>query len=603
MKIFNNLSFRLKLLSIVILACLICGTVAVGVGIHYNNIEFEDGIVSKSQVIHDRLDAAAKFVAEQGGLKSIQEYYLNKYKDPSELSEEDKSIILKQVPIVAAMVIGADGAEKNNYEFRIFSDEPRNKENAATTDELTIFKKFEKDTSLKEWVESKDNQITVYRPVRLSEERGCLSCHGHPSTSPWGNGRDILGYKMENWKDGKLHGVFAVKNDIGVAQASIAASHGGFSSTTMLILFIMLGGSIAVGIASVAIRSPINSLANVSASLASIGKEVSSASVQIASSSEQLAQSATEQASSLEETSASLEEISSMIARAAESAKSTSKSSQESLVKAEEGKVSVEQMRNAMNEINMSNEAIIEQVNISNQKMTEIVQVIQEIGTKTKVINDIVFQTKLLSFNASVEAARAGEAGKGFAVVAEEVGNLAQMSGNAAKDIGDMLESSITRVEAIVEDTKQQVEKLVLTGKSKVENGIEVSERCATILGEIVANTSTVSDLAREISNATSEQALGVAEINKAVTQLDTVTQQNSSASESTASSAAQLNQQAGIMRDEVMELIRVVQGAHAIIAQQEEKKIQKMKLVRNVPEDKNKKKEDSMDDSKFVDL
>jgi methyl-accepting chemotaxis protein len=75
------------------------------------------------------------------------------------------------------------------------------------------------------------------------------------------------------------------------------------------------------------------------------------------------------------------------------------------------------------------------QINYSNEQMSEIVKVIQEIETKTKVINDIVFQTKLLSFNASVEAARAGEQGKGFAVVAEEVGNLAQMSGNAAKEI------------------------------------------------------------------------------------------------------------------------------------------------------------------------
>ena len=71
---------------------------------------------------------------------------------------------------------------------------------------------------------------------------------------------------------------------------------------------------------------------------------------------------------------------------------------------------------------------------------------ISEIGNKTKVINDIVFQTKLLSFNASVEAARAGEHGKGFSVVAEEVGNLAHMSGNSAKEITQLLESSINRV-------------------------------------------------------------------------------------------------------------------------------------------------------------
>ena len=79
----------------------------------------------------------------------------------------------------------------------------------------------------------------------------------------------------------------------------------------------------------------------------------------------------------------------------------------------------------------------------------EILGYIKSIEEKTKVINDIVFQTKLLSFNASVEAARAGEQGKGFAVVAEEVGNLATMSGTSAEEISKLLESSISHIESI----------------------------------------------------------------------------------------------------------------------------------------------------------
>jgi methyl-accepting chemotaxis protein len=89
-------------------------------------------------------------------------------------------------------------------------------------------------------------------------------------------------------------------------------------------------------------------------------------------------------------------------------------------------------------------------MNKSNDEISSIVKVIAEIGDKTKVINDIVFQTKLLSFNASVEAARAGEQGKGFAVVAEEVGNLATMSGKAAEEISSMLGDSMGKVELIV---------------------------------------------------------------------------------------------------------------------------------------------------------
>lgn len=295
--------------------------------------------------------------------------------------------------------------------------------------------------------------------------------------------------------------------------------------------------------------------------LAANAEQVSSASTQIAGSSQELSQAATEQASSLEETAASLEEITAMIAKASDSAESTATSSSESHKKAEEGRAAVDLMLNSMDEISQSNEAILTQINESNRQMTEIVKVIQDIGSKTKVINEIVFQTKLLSFNASVEAARAGEHGKGFAVVAEEVGNLAQMSGNAAKEISEMLDGSISKVEKIVDDTKTRVEALVQSGKEKVESGVSVAKQCSDVLNEIVQNVSRVSGLSQEISQANKEQAQGVGEINKAMAQLDTVTQQNASTSEEAASAAEQLSTQAESLKSSVKNLILVIQG------------------------------------------
>ena len=102
-----------------------------------------------------------------------------------------------------------------------------------------------------------------------------------------------------------------------------------------------------------------------------------------------------------------------MVTKSAENAKRSREVATTSLTTANHGKVSVEKMIEAIEDINRSNNHIVEQINQSNGKITEIVKVISEIGSKTKVINDIVFQTKLLSFNASVEAARAGEHGKG----------------------------------------------------------------------------------------------------------------------------------------------------------------------------------------------
>ncbi|MBC7464714.1 MAG: methyl-accepting chemotaxis protein [Bdellovibrio sp.] len=290
-------------------------------------------------------------------------------------------------------------------------------------------------------------------------------------------------------------------------------------------------------------------------------EKVASASTQIASSSQQLSQATTEQAASLEETAASLEEISAMVSKAAENASTTETNSQQSQSKAEEGRQAVDDMMKSMTDISESNEAIVNQVNKSNQEMSEIIRVIEEIGNKTKVINEIVFQTKLLSFNASVEAARAGEHGKGFAVVAEEVGNLAQMSGNAAKEITAMLDSSIAKVDTIVKNSKSGVEVLVEQGKQKVESGINVARQCSSVLDQIVQNVSGVTNLAQEISRATKEQSQGIGEINKAVGQLDIVTQQNSATSEETAKAAAELSSQADHMKSAVEELVAAVQG------------------------------------------
>ncbi|MGZ3800590.1 MAG: methyl-accepting chemotaxis protein [Bdellovibrio sp.] len=289
---------------------------------------------------------------------------------------------------------------------------------------------------------------------------------------------------------------------------------------------------------------------------------VSAASTQIASASHQLAESATEQAASLQQTAASVEELSSMVSKNTENSNRTAESSTQSQSKANEGQHGVEEMISSMEEIHSSNQAIMNQIGDSNTELSEIIRVIKEIGDKTKVINDIVFQTKLLSFNASVEAARAGEQGKGFAVVAEEVGNLAQMSGSAAKEITDMLGQSIQKVESIVNNSKERVEFLMKQGKEKIDKGVNVAHQCASVLNDIVENVANVSTMASEISTASDEQARGINEINKAMAQLDTVTQQNAAASNQTSQAASSLSVNATLLDDTVKELESLIYGA-----------------------------------------
>lgn len=308
-------------------------------------------------------------------------------------------------------------------------------------------------------------------------------------------------------------------------------------------------------------RGASKAIAAVIATLSEGSQQVSSASQQIAESSEQLSQAAVQQAASIEETAASIEELNSMVAKNSENAKSTASTSGTSQQKASDGKQVVERMIGSMEQINNSNATIMKQMNDSNDQIAEIVKVIEEIGSKTKVINDIVFQTKLLSFNASVEAARAGEHGKGFAVVAEEVGNLAQMSGNAAKEISDLLESSVQRVNSIVTETRAKVELLVNEGKMTVEEGTRVARECGQVLEEIVRNVSRVSSMAGEIATASQEQSKGVNEITKAMAQLDQVTQQNSTTSEECASAAVELSAQSESLKGAVTQLVMTIQG------------------------------------------
>lgn len=305
----------------------------------------------------------------------------------------------------------------------------------------------------------------------------------------------------------------------------------------------------------------IKTLLEVANNVDQVSSQLTTASSEVSSASQELSQSTTEQAAALEETAASIEEMSSMVKRNAENSKQASDVSSQSKESANKGKNVVEHMINSMNEINGSNERIMNQVNDSNQQMSEIVSVITTIGERTKVINDIVFQTKLLSFNASVEAARAGEHGKGFAVVAEEVGKLAQMSGNAAKEISDMLNNSIQKVESIARDTQSKVEVLIQEGKHKVDEGTQVAQQCGDVLGEIVTDISQVAIMAGDITTATNEQATGVQEISKAMNHLDQATQQNSAVTQQVASSAEALSSQAESLKSIVVTMMKALSG------------------------------------------
>jgi len=223
---------------------------------------------------------------------------------------------------------------------------------------------------------------------------------------------------------------------------------------------------------------------------------------EISAGNENLSQRTSEQASSLEEVASTIEETAASINQNAENAKNANSLSVKTSSLAEEGGQVVYDAVNAINEINEAS-----------KKIEEIIS----------VINEIAFQTNLLALNAAVEAARAGEQGRGFAVVAGEVRNLAQRSGSAAKEIGELIKTTIV----------------------KVEKGTALSNRSGEALREIIMSVKTVNKLISEIDASSEEQKQGSAQINIAVSELDAMTQQNAGLVEETASASEEIANQA----------------------------------------------------------
>ena len=243
-------------------------------------------------------------------------------------------------------------------------------------------------------------------------------------------------------------------------------------------------------------------------------QEVHASSVQVLSSAEQvntgaqtLSQGATEQASSIEELSANMQDISQSIQASTKTAGDAYKLQGEAGVAVLQSNEKMEEMRKAMDDITA--------------KSNEISKII-------KTIDDIAFQTNILSLNAAIEAARAGAAGKGFAVVADEVGNLAQKSAKAAQNTGLLIEETI----------------------EAVEKGAKITEETAESLNSVSKSTEEVNTLIEKISAASSKDLEGITSLNQGLQQISSVVQANSATAEQSAAASEELTGQANKMNE-----------------------------------------------------
>jgi len=258
-----------------------------------------------------------------------------------------------------------------------------------------------------------------------------------------------------------------------------------------------------------ALRIMNDNLSNIVSQVRSGTDTIATASSQIASGNLDLSSRTEQQAGSLEETASAMEELTSTVRQNADNARQANQLAVSASDVAEQGGAVVGQVIDTMGAINASSKKIVDIIS---------------------VIDGIAFQTNILALNAAVEAARAGEQGRGFAVVASEVRSLAQRSASAAKEIKQLIDDSV----------------------DKVDSGSKLVQQAGETMSEVVSSVKRVTDIVGEISSASQEQSVGIEEVNRAITLMDEATQQNAALVEQAAAAAQSMQDQAAALHQVV---------------------------------------------------
>ncbi len=428
------------------------------------------------------------------------------------LNEYQSSVMYRTIPIVASWESVKGVAASKGFTFLTPSrpDLPARNPKNHSEEYADAFRAFAEGKPEYFVEDSATNTLILARPVKLGE--GCLGCHGDPATSPSHNGRDVLGFQMENMHVGDVKGAFILKAPM-TRDAVVMASLTKISVVGTIVLVLVV-----IGFQVLNRRLIVSPLRNIAQELLHGASQVRHASGQLEEASQAIAAGAVEQAATVEETSASTVEINAMTQANSDNTKSA-----------------VEIMEESAGSVVQANRKLDEMV----VSMREITESSDKIGRINKVIDELAFQTNVLALNAAVEAARAGEAGLGFAVVADEVRNLAQKSAQAAKDTAGLIEESISR--------------------SRL-GSVRLKE-----VGEAIAHVTELSAAAKtciqQVNSGTEEQARGIEQIASAVQQMEQVVQTSAQKAQENENSTADLRAQSEGLEAIVERLTGIIEG------------------------------------------
>lgn len=486
--------------------------------------------------------------------------------------------IFGTIPVVAGWTAAEEAAKIEDIEFRIAAFDARNKKHEpapGSFDESLLRDlsgSYAKGQDIVYRIDDSTNELHYMRGIRLGEE--CMMCHGNPGNQ-WdtdGDGLDPVGFRMEGWKSGDMHGAYHVVMPLAPVDAAVAGFiKAGLIWTLPLAIAVLFGFVIALRVMfGRPIRLLIDSLKDIAegegdltrridvksadeigqlgtnfnrfvgkihdviVEISGVSRDVASAATEIAASSEEMASGLSNQNSQVVEISSAIEEMSANSGEVAKKSGDAANQAANSGSVAEEGGRLVLQTIDDMKRIS-------ESVSASATSVAELGRRGEQIGQITKVINDIADQTNLLALNAAIEAARAGEHGRGFAVVADEVRVLADRTTKATEEIAE----SIATIQRETAEAVRRMEE----GREKMEAGVVGATHAGDALRKIVGSTHEVQSLIHGIAAAAAQQSVAAAQVSRNVEGVTAVTRESNEGANQAAVAASQLSHKAEQLR------------------------------------------------------
>ncbi len=574
---FKSLGLGVRIVALTLLVLLSVVTVNYVIFVRGYDRSAQDAMVERAAAFTAVADEAKNHVAnlQRSGAFDAKALLTELEADLKAGKDYTKSRIFGTIPVVSGWTAAGEAAKREQIDFRVTTFDARNKSNEpapGSFEEQLLRDLTAQVTSGQSEVISRVDPATdklhYLRAIKLGQE--CMMCHGNPGNEfdTDKDGKDPLGFAMEGWKVGDMHGAYHVIMPLAPVHAQVRAFIGnGLMWTVPLVLVsviafvwllkIMFGRpindliarikDIAQGEGDLTKRIQISSkdeigqlgswfnqfvqkIHDVIAEVSGAATEVAGAATQIAASSEEMASGMNQQSAQVTQVSSAIEEMSASVVEVAKKSADAANDAQTSGKAAGEGGSVVQQTIEGMRSIS-------EAVSAGAASVQELGKRGEQIGQIIEVINDIADQTNLLALNAAIEAARAGEHGRGFAVVADEVRKLADRTTKATEEIKNS-------IQAIQNETGQAVARMN-AGTEQVTKGVELATQAGDSLNKIVSSAQAVAQMIQSIAAAAEEQSAASEQVSKNVESISAVTKQSSEAASQSASAASQLSQKA----------------------------------------------------------